>query len=807
MSVEQAKAILETYKARVSHEPEYLLYVACMMMAEADKPGWNYKDRKFGLDLLKGQWDRWTSRQKHAAYKWLVWPYRRQLSEMGLDIALVPQFPDPGPREGNIFQQNAGVFPKSNQPITGAQARQIKTSEYKKNEHVEKWREQYRPFRTITLSDDGREVIVKYGNVGSGWQTITDAVRATSSATWIKEEMAWHIPLTAQTCTEINKLAQEQEFTATEDVQEAIIQMAAYGEFLKETSRAKEVNDGFDVPGLLKELREFQKVAAKFGVIVKRLILGDDVGLGKTIETLAILWYLQAFPALVVCQKNLKPNWERESIAWLPGIKVYRTINGSIDLQEMFAEEPDIVIVHYDMLLKNVNALNECPWQALVLDEAHRVKNKGSQRGQASVHIAYRIPYDPGDIGKKKKTSSKIDHDNLVKLESQAIPVRLMLTGTPVQNRPDEIINLLEITGRIHDIAPKGITQFKKLFCGTWDGYGYKGSNNLGKLHEYLRASCMIRRTKVEVGVRDLPPSRKPVVVEISNRAEYDRAVSDILKWIHEKAPEWALEDKKFVRGLDGMTPEEKVRAIKIYQHDKVTKAKRAQQLVMINKLKTLTSIGKVDAVIEWTGDFLDSDEKLVVFSHSIPCQHALIKHLERDYTKVARVLGNQKDSDENIQMFQRDAECRVLVGSAIAGGEGHTMTAASNEVIVDFGWTPAEHDQLEGRIDRMGQEKELVSIWYFVAENTLDEWLMELIEEKQKIVRNILDGRDPQEGEILSESIRKVSLRGGVWKELKRLAKKTFEDIDTEWANLEEPEEILEKIIQEGIPVLVEEE
>lgn len=681
-----------------------------------DGQGFNKFDAQFGQSLANRPWEAWTNKQIVAAYN-MIRRYKKQLAVQGFMVDLMPE--------------------------PSLDALEVTAKEYKT----------HNPTVKHIDMEEGLITVQFQGLSKNDFFTIKDAVAAIPGRVFVGERKLWTIPISQSTASMVADLAIRFDFTAPDHVQNKILELSQVGTKMVEAS--KKTESDLNVIGLGGTLRPFQKAAVEFGLMANRILLGDDMGLGKTIEALAILQARQAFPALVVCPKTLKINWQREAEKWLPGRKIMR-MNGGIDAQTLYKEAPDIFIVHYEALVRKDNAeeLARCPWEAVIFDEAHRLKNEKAQRSQAAYRIAYSLT--EGD-----------NTDYRYVDEARAIPNRMLLTGTPVLNRPIELLNLLKILGRVKDVAPKGSTWFKNRYCGGWDGHGYNGSSHLDELHDLLRATCMIRRVKSEV-LTELPELQRIIIpVDITNRKEYDKATEDILTWVAKETERKLRADEKFLAEIKHLTLEQQQEEIINRGLDAADRAARAERLVAIGKLKQIAARGKRKAIEEWVEDFMDSDEKLVIYAFFIETQQDLIQTFEAKGFDIAKILGSENDDrirSGNVDKFQNEPDCRLLIGSMKAGGEGVTLTAASNMAIVEFGWTPAEHDQAEARIHRMGQMASSASIWYFVATGTIDEWIAELLDEKRKVVNAVTDGRGIEEGESLLE---------GLWDKLTKEAQK----------------------------------
>jgi len=222
----------------------------------------------------------------------------------------------------------------------------------------------------------------------------------------------------------------------------------------------------------------------------------------------------------------------------------------------------------------------------------------------------------------------------------------------------------------------------------------------------------MIRRTKDQV-LEELPEKTRSLVpIEISNRREYNRVESEFLDW---------LEEQKGKEAAD--------------------RASKVEQITKIEYLKQVAAKGKIHESINWIKDFLHSGEKLVVFA----THREVIDKLFKAFGRVAVKIDGSVPVDrrqEIVEQFQTDAKIRLFIGNIQAAGVGLTLTAASNVAFLELGWTPALHDQAEDRCHRIGQ-KDAVNIYYLLAEETIDERIAELLEDKRKVVDAVMSDKN----------------------------------------------------------------
>jgi SWI/SNF-related matrix-associated actin-dependent regulator of chromatin subfamily A-like protein 1 len=515
------------------------------------------------------------------------------------------------------------------------------------------------------------------------------------------------------------------------------------------------------------ELKPFQRAGVAYLLAQRRAFLADEQGLGKTIEALATLEADEAYPAIVVCPASLKLNWMREIARWLPdrsaqvitgtgskrsrvhepsddGAEATPGSDGSADTTPRSSggadtiptsssdadtipksssdadttpksdfgaagapvERMDITVVNYDILAARGEALAAMAPKALVLDESHYCKNAAAKRTQAVARLAASVP-----------------NDGLV----------LALTGTPVMNRPPELISQLRIIGRLPDFG-----------SGAQFGRRFKGADAHVRLHWHLRSRCFVRRLKVEV-LPQLPAKTRTVVpIELDNEAEYRLAETDVIAWLRSRPLDLSELDAKIAAAL------------------------RAERLVRLNALKLLAARGKLHAALAWIHDFCSSGERLVVFARHREVQRAVVER----FPHALHILGEDTHAarDASVSAFQAadSSDNQLIVCSLEVAGQGLTLTQASNVAFLELDWTPAKHDQAEDRCHRIGQQ-DAVNAWYLLAAGTIDETMATLLERKRAIIGAVTDGREEDDEAIVDALARELA--GEPYKRLRAVA------------------------------------
>ena len=462
-------------------------------------------------------------------------------------------------------------------------------------------------------------------------------------------------------------------------------------------------------------LFDYQQVGVAYALVARRTFIADEMGLGKTRQALVTLAVANAFPAVIVCPASLKGNWENEVKRCLPGKSV----------QVLYGNRPyetyaDVVIINYDILADWADVLDP---QALVLDESHYVKNAGTakkpvQRTAAAQALANRVP---------------------------ASGLVLLLTGTPIMNRPAELVTQLRILNRLEEISPrprKGNTDrdweyaFKFTYCGpsqnSYGKYEFKGASNLTMLNERLRAACMIRRMRADVlNMNDTV--RITVPMALNGKLDVYRAAErDFLSFIaKEGGPEAAM------------------------------KASRALVITSMNKLRMMAGQAKIDAAVEWVNNFFEENEgrSLVVFAWHKEVQEALVKA----FPGCAQITQKTKGNVEAEKARFLSGEAKLIVVSILMGQAGHTLVGPNIDchdvVFFQQGWNPGTMQQAEDRINRIGQTAQYVFAHNTLAQGTIEEDIAAIIEEKRQVFNAAINGQ-PMSEEDIEGSVQEAVLR-----------------------------------------------
>lgn len=435
-------------------------------------------------------------------------------------------------------------------------------------------------------------------------------------------------------------------------------------------------------------------------------LLADDQGLGKTVQVLAGLLVARAFPALVVCPSSLKQNWQREVAKHLRvdlQVTVVDGIQGPI-------EPAHIVILNYDLLRERESQLMRLGARAIVLDEAHGLKKPNADDNHRAA-VATRV--------------------------AKLIGRPVLLTGTPMPNKPHELWRLL------HIVEPRewpNFDEFKKRYCLRPDDdeleTGRKVVTTHGRVHnldelQVRMAPMVLRRLKKDV-LRELPDKRRrSITVELmaSDREHYDKAEKDVRSWLREIGR-------------------------------KVSGSAEGQTLVKLQMLRRIAAMGKLrQAVPQYLHNyFCGGAPPLIIFGYHTDVSRGCRAICSRMGLRVGGIGGQDPHERRQRSIDELTAgELDVFIAPIRAAGLGINLQAASNMLFLERLWVPSAMIQAEDRCHRMGQRQQ-VRIDYLDAAKTVDEHIARVLSEKQKLIDAIVDDHErPDEQQLTRETLAAV--------------------------------------------------
>jgi SNF2-related domain/Helicase conserved C-terminal domain len=485
-----------------------------------------------------------------------------------------------------------------------------------------------------------------------------------------------------------------------------------------------------------KRLYGFQRAGVAYALRRKGTLLAPEMGLGKTVITVALSNCVPAIQkVLIVCPMTMREAWRRHWVAW----STKRMIVGIGDADRL-PIRADVVILHFDVLHKWKRTLDREVWDLLVVDEAHKIKNPHALRSEQIFGRRKRTV--PAKVAKRTSPSGQTYYEDVPAKELAALPAlqvrhhALLLTGTPICNRPKEVFPL------IHFLAPDHWPQkaaFESRYCAakstTW-GYSANGHDHLAELQQRLRGTVMYRVLKKDV-LTELPAKLRQVVLLpapddikallVAEQATYEGAQSEEYK-------AWLTELRAQVTAARAQTDVAAYRAAV----ETLGEAMSAP-LAQLARLRAQLAERKVPFVRAHLTDLLeDNDDKVVCFAHHLTLIHQLAEAFGDDAVVIE---GDTKAADRiaAVDRFQHDPTCRLFLGSLTAAGIGITLTASSHVVFAELDWVPGTVIQAEDRCHRIGQ-KDNVLVEHLLFADSLDAKMARDLIEKQDVIDQALD-------------------------------------------------------------------
>ncbi len=434
-----------------------------------------------------------------------------------------------------------------------------------------------------------------------------------------------------------------------------------------------------DVPAHLASiLRPYQRRGVDWLAFLRDAGLGgllaDDMGLGKTLQILCAL----RGPALVVCPRSVVHNWASEIKKFRPELEVafYEGPRRVLD------QSADVTLTTYAVLRIDADKLASVDWTMVVLDEAQNIKNPDSQAARA----AFRLRAD----------------------------ARFALTGTPVENRLEDLWSLLRFSNQ-------GLLGPRRDFVERFAGPIAEGSADAAKKLEKRIRPFVLRRTKGDV-LRDLPPRTETTMFcELSEeeRALYAAVLAATKREIMERLGAG--------EGVLAML-EALLRLRQAACHTGLLPGREAE------------SSAKVDRLVEALAELAAEGHKALVFSQWTSLLDKIEPHLAREGLAFTRLDGSTRDRGAVVSAFQDEQGPPVMLLSLKAGGVGLNLTAADHVFLVDPWWNPAVEEQAADRAHRIGQDKPVI-VYRMVAKDTVEERILLLQEKKRRLADAVVSG------------------------------------------------------------------
>lgn len=464
------------------------------------------------------------------------------------------------------------------------------------------------------------------------------------------------------------------------------------------------------------ECEEFEKLYPfqKEGVLRmlnmnSNILLADEMGLGKSVQgAMYLRLKKESWPALIVSPATLKKNWQKEIKRWA-GQDAYIIEGKKV---ENFSKE---FLLKYPAIIINYDILGEEDKKAKAdeMEARKRAREMKYPRRNKTIKvngwcdelsklnfktiIADEVQYISGVESIRSRALTQI---------SFALPKakKIFISGTPYETKTLQFYPALHILDTDNF---KSEYKYKMRFCNpvkTYWGWNFEGLSNAKELHEII-SKFMIRRLKKDV-LKDLPPKIRSVIpmkIKPTERKIYDDADREL---------ELAI----------------------------INKEKNA--LSKLEALKQASFKAKMNSMLRWIKEYLEINEKLVVFIwHRESCEI-----LDKEFKgKCVSVTGDTptKKRDELKERFQNDPKIKLFIGQIKSAGVGLTLTSSKAVAFLEFGSTAPGMEQAEDRVHRIGQTADSVLAYYLVLENSIDEQIMEILNKRNKDLKRVMNNED----------------------------------------------------------------
>lgn len=450
------------------------------------------------------------------------------------------------------------------------------------------------------------------------------------------------------------------------------------GDFLTDNSEEPDIEiEPTEVEGL--PLFEYQKKGVTFASQNARCLIADEMGLGKTLQAIGTVENLKLERALVICPASLKNNWKKEIEKWT---------NKKAILDEEAMQNPNTktnyVITNYERLHK---ILDVCKWfkpEIMIFDESHYIKNPTAKRTIRAYNL------------------------------SSIVPRVILLTGTPILNRPEELWTSICLCRKTSIFGDK--RTFNALYKG------FHNIHRLGNLKNKVKP-FILRRLKDDV-LTELPD-------KMINTIDLDLDLEKYKKSIKTMLGDLDLESSK----------SQKLKAIgKKLLNNTATTSQLGEFTDKLHDIRKGIAEQKLPFVIETMRQFLSEGKKLVVFGVYLDYVNELYEKFE-DNAVLMTSKTKVNDRQDLVDKFQEDSSCNFFISTMRVGGTGYTLTNARDMLFYELEWTPALHRQSEDRIHRIGQ-KNACTVNYVTMRGTFDSKIIKLLSNKTLIIKKLVGGK-----------------------------------------------------------------
>jgi superfamily II DNA or RNA helicase len=446
------------------------------------------------------------------------------------------------------------------------------------------------------------------------------------------------------------------------------------------------------------QLFDYQKEGALFAASAGRCLIGDDMGLGKTIQAIAaaeiMSKHLGVERVLVVSPTSLKHQWERE-ISRFAGRDAV-VIGGMRPTREKnFATPSFFKITNYDTIHRDLDLINAWAPDLVILDEAQRIKNWNTRAARSVKKIAS--------------------------------PYAIVLTGTPLENRLQELVSIVEFVDK-HRLGPtfRFLADHQLLEEDSGKVIGYHNLDQIGK----SLAPVLIRRHKKDV-LKQLPARLDKNFFVTMTKEQLG---------LHDENREIVAKIVQKWRRYRFLTEADQRRLMICLQNMRMS----CDSTYLLDHKTDIGS--KADELTTLLAEiFEEPNTKVVIFSQWLRMHELLVQRFEKRRWDHVLFHGGVPGTQRKglVDRFREDSRCRAFLATD-AGGVGLNLQHASVVINMDLPWNPAVLEQRIARVHRLGQSNP-VRVVNFVAKGTIEEGMLGVLKFKQSLFSGVLDGGEKE--------------------------------------------------------------
>ena len=475
----------------------------------------------------------------------------------------------------------------------------------------------------------------------------------------------------------------------------------AYEQFVHDLTHPEQFNAS--VPKQLNaQLRNYQLVGFRWLKMLSSYqlggILADEMGLGKTLQTISYLLSEkeehQHLQALIVAPASLVYNWQQECQRFAPSLKVSVASGQATERAAQIAKDSDIIITSYASLRQDIELYKQKTFDCLIVDEAQMVKNSQTKTARA--------------------------------LRELAIAKRFALSGTPIENRLDELWSIFQM------IMPG--------FFPSQQAFRKLSTTQVAQMIQPF----VLRREKQNV-LTDLPEK-----IDIN----YYSSLTDEQKTIY-------LAQLESIRQALSQMDSQQFRQSRMSILAGLTRLRQICCSPVLFMPDYQAQSGKLEQLKALVSQAKANQRRILIFSQFTSMLDIIQKELA-DLGFASFYLRGSTPSKERIEMVDafNAGECDIFLISLKAGGTGLNLTGANTVILYDLWWNPAVEEQAASRAHRMGQ-KETVEVWRLIAQGTIEERMYQLQQEKRELFDQVMQGSEQSLHQLTEEDIRQIFAMG----------------------------------------------